>query len=175
MTRSHIIEALKKLDAKLDEHWTVDGAPRLDVLQEQFPGLTRQMVTQVAPLFNRKNPALPDLEAIRDQAEKAQLDADQAVREAEDKSRVAARAASNVAALDQPIHDRHRLTRETQAWHKSQLEHDLKRAARQSAFDALLKQSGGIDHVGPHPVERQIAAKNIAARKNIVVQTKKAP
>lgn len=172
MTRSSIIEALKKLDVENDEHWTVDGAPRLDVLAAQFPGLTRSMVTQVAPLFSRKKPNLPDLDAIRDASEKAQLDAQDAARVADEKEAVAKKAAREAAILDTPIHDRHRLTRENQAWVKAQLENDNKRAARQGALDTILKQAGGIDQIGAHPVERHIAARVVAERKNIVVRKK---
>lgn len=55
---NEIRAALAKLDAKNDDHWTEQGAPRLDAL-----GLagkpSRQEVTAAAPLFNRANPVLP--------------------------------------------------------------------------------------------------------------------
>lgn len=49
-----IKDALSKLDASDDAHWTNDGAPRLDVLKK-FLGVaaTRDEVNKAAPGFNR--------------------------------------------------------------------------------------------------------------------------
>jgi hypothetical protein len=47
--------ALAKLDVKNDDHWTEQGAPRLDAL-ELASKVSRQDVTAAAPLFNRTNP-----------------------------------------------------------------------------------------------------------------------
>lgn len=173
MNKASIIEALRTLDVTEDGHWTTDGMPRLDVIQDKFPGITRQMITQVAPVFSRKKPNLPDLAALREEAEKAALDAADAVRVADEKAAVAAKQAKEIAKLDEPIHDRHSLTRANRGWVKSQLELDVKRAARQRALDGILKEAGGIDHIGAHPVERAIASRVITQRKNIVVNTKK--
>lgn len=174
MNKADIIEALKQLDVEADGHWTTDGMPRLDVLQQKFPGLTRQLITSVAPLFSRKKPELPDLDAIREAAELAALEATEAARLADEKTAAATKAARVVQNLETPLHDRHALTRANQGWHKSQLNEDLKRAARQQALDAVLGPAGGMTNVGAHPVERAIAARVVTARKNIVVNTKPA-
>lgn len=53
-------QALTQLDPKNEDHWTADGAPRMDVLQELTgdPVLTRAKVNQVAANFSRENPTL---------------------------------------------------------------------------------------------------------------------
>lgn len=51
-----IREALAKLDAKNDDHWTENGMPRIDALS--IKDLKRAQVTEAAPLFNRANPTL---------------------------------------------------------------------------------------------------------------------
>lgn len=173
MNKANIIEALKQFDTANDAHWTNEGLIRLDVVQQKFPGLTRQMVTAVAPLFTRKNPKLPDLDAIREAAEKAALDADEAARVAEEKAVTAKRTATQVAKLEEPIRDAHTLTRANKGWLASQLEEDVKRAERQKALDVILSGAGGMQNVGAHPVERAIAQRVVAARKNIVVPAKK--
>ncbi len=48
-----ILNALKKLDVKNDEHWTQDGAPRVDALG--IEGVTRQMIVNTAPKFTRNS------------------------------------------------------------------------------------------------------------------------
>jgi len=54
MTQELILEALKALDPKNDDHWTADGLPRLDVVKAG----TRAVVTKAAPNFSRSNPNL---------------------------------------------------------------------------------------------------------------------
>lgn len=53
----NIKEALAKLDAADDAHWTADGMPRMDVLQKltKSPELTRTEVTNAAPDFSRQS------------------------------------------------------------------------------------------------------------------------
>lgn len=54
---SKILEALSKLDATNDNHWTQDGLPRLDTIRilAGDPALTREAVTAANPNFNRSN------------------------------------------------------------------------------------------------------------------------
>lgn len=47
---SQIIEALRALDPKNDDHWTADGLPRLDVVKASRTGITK-----AAPNFSRTN------------------------------------------------------------------------------------------------------------------------
>lgn len=51
-----IDQALKALDPKNDEHWTSDGSPRMDKLQELTgdESLTRKQVKEAAPTFTRE-------------------------------------------------------------------------------------------------------------------------
>jgi len=52
-------DALGKLDAGNDEHWTTDGAPRIDAVAAFVDGnVTRSMIVEVAPQFTRSNPTL---------------------------------------------------------------------------------------------------------------------
>jgi len=50
-----IIEALSKLDPANDEHWTADGAPKIDALG--IEGVKRADIVKAAPHFTRSNPA----------------------------------------------------------------------------------------------------------------------
>jgi hypothetical protein len=168
-----IFKALETLDPENDGHWTTDGAPRLDVLAPLLPAVTRAHITQAAPLFNRKNPVLPDLAAEREAAEAAMRDAAEADVQAAEKRKVAQKAAQLVQKHEAEIKDRHTLTRQNQAWLKSQLQADATRAAHQRQVDQAVLNAGGMGQVGMHPVERNIAARNKAARRNIVIPAKK--
>lgn len=55
---AQILDALKKLDPANDNHWTEDGAPRMDTVKMLAgnPGLTREAVTAAAPGFSRAVP-----------------------------------------------------------------------------------------------------------------------
>lgn len=168
-----ILKALASLDPKDDGHWTSDGAPRLDVLENVLPGVTREMLRRAAPLFNRKHTDLPDLEAERAAAEEAMREA----KDAEDAAAAAKRKAESAKAIvlqhEQQIRDRHTLTRDNQAWVRSQLAEDLKRAARQREIDQAIGAAGGLARAGQHPVERNMAARNKAARRDIIVPVQK--
>lgn len=54
-----ILDALKKLDAGNDEHWTTEGLPRLDVLKDLTgTQVTRDALNAVAKGFTRSNSTL---------------------------------------------------------------------------------------------------------------------
>lgn len=55
----NIIDALKKLDVSNDNHWTVDGQPRLDTVKmlAADPSVTRDTLNEIAPDFNRATAA----------------------------------------------------------------------------------------------------------------------
>ena len=59
-TADPILLALKQLDPAVDEHWTSDGSPRMEVVQKLTgnDGLKRADVVNAAPTFNRENPNL---------------------------------------------------------------------------------------------------------------------
>ena len=59
--KTAIIAALGSLDADNDEHWTTDGLPRMDTLEDMVKqDLTRADITAAAKGFNRKNTELGD-------------------------------------------------------------------------------------------------------------------
>lgn len=55
----NILEALKALDTKNDNHWTADGLPRLDTVKMMAgdQSITRDQVSAAAPGFQRSNAA----------------------------------------------------------------------------------------------------------------------
>lgn len=59
-TKTAILTALKQLDPANADHWTGDGAPRLDVLAKlmKVSNVKRGDVTEAAPHFTRDNPTL---------------------------------------------------------------------------------------------------------------------
>src|SRR3954462_11774402 len=65
-----ILSALKQLDPVKDEHWTSDGAPRIDVIK-QLTGemsITRESIVAVAPTFNRTSAVAPVVPPTVDKA-----------------------------------------------------------------------------------------------------------
>lgn len=169
MVISEIIDALKALDHDNDEHWTLDGAPRLDVLEKQFAGITRQQVQSVAPLFGRNNPDLPDLAKLREEAAAAMKESESLAAKAVEAAQVAKVKAAAVLALEQSIKDSHTLTRQNQAWIESQNKTQLERLDRQRYLDGLVKSAGGLGQIGRHPLERNEAARIRAKRRNITL------
>lgn len=54
-------EALSQLDTLNDDHWTGDGAPKIDAVKEILGGpVTRQDIINTAPHFSRENPLLEE-------------------------------------------------------------------------------------------------------------------
>lgn len=72
-----IIRALVTLDTANDEHWTSEGAPRIDALQ--LEGVKRVDITAVAPHFRRDNPVI-DTPAVVDDKAKAKAAEDEQVK-----------------------------------------------------------------------------------------------
>lgn len=54
-TKEEIVKALAQLDSGNDAHWTDDGLPRVNVVQEltKDAGLTRKLINDAAPAFSR--------------------------------------------------------------------------------------------------------------------------
>ncbi|WPJ68564.1 hypothetical protein OMDBNIEC_00078 [Salmonella phage STP-SP5] len=59
-----LIEALLDLDPENPNHWTTDGLPKVDALRfaTANPSLTRDEITEAAPLFTRDNPVVEEPE-----------------------------------------------------------------------------------------------------------------
>lgn len=168
-----IFKALESLNPDDDDHWTSDHAPRLDVLEPLLPGVTREMIRQAAPLFNRQNPELPDLVAERAAAEEAMRiaqDAENAAIEARKHANAKREVVKNHEA---EIRDRHTLTRQNRRWIQSQFDADKARAAHQRTIDEAIKNAGGPNMIGAHPVEKNMAARIRAERKKDIVLPKK--
>lgn len=74
---SKILEALKALDPKNDEHWTQQGAPSIEKVTEALgEPVKRKEITDAAPTFNREE-ALKALEPAPDQDEVVKTEPDQ--------------------------------------------------------------------------------------------------
>ena len=74
-----IYEALEELDPMDDDHWTADGAPRIDIIKELVDDtveVNRQAILDVAPKFNREtmdlSPPAPSMSAEQIEKLKAQ-------------------------------------------------------------------------------------------------------
>ena len=64
-----IREALQELDAFNDDHWTADGAPKIDAVKELIGGpVLRQNIIDAAPDFSRDNQVIPDAEPAKDES-----------------------------------------------------------------------------------------------------------
>lgn len=66
-----IIRALKTLDTANDEHWTTEGAPRLEALQ--LAGVKRAEVTAAAPHFSRTNPSFETPASVDEKKREAEI------------------------------------------------------------------------------------------------------
>jgi len=64
--RERILEALSKLDASNDNHWTQDGLPRLETVRfmAAHQGLTREQVSEVAPGFSRSTASMLEAQPV---------------------------------------------------------------------------------------------------------------
>lgn len=62
VTPQEIAEALKTIDTTDDSKWTDDGSPRVDVVQALVNDttVTRRMINEALPGFNRTAPATPE-------------------------------------------------------------------------------------------------------------------
>lgn len=75
--------ALSKMDTSNDNHWTIDGHPRIETVK-MFSGnasLTREMISQAAPDFNRSNTTLPEQKVETKQTETTATNQPTATRE----------------------------------------------------------------------------------------------
>jgi len=160
--------ALRTLDPENDDHWTIDGAPRLDALID-LVGMTREKLNQAAPLFSRTNLELPDYEAIKAAVEEAERRAIEAEQAALKLKQDAKDAASSLAALDARIQDSHSLTRANQKWLESQNKAILERVDFQKRISAVIGEAGGVKNVGKHPIEVNEAARIRSKRRNVTL------
>lgn len=66
MLNDNIVAALATLDVDNDDHWTSDGFPRVDVVQDYVKqDVTRSDITAAAKTFSRKNPELPTKSTVQ--------------------------------------------------------------------------------------------------------------
>ena len=64
--------ALAKLDTANNDHWTSDGAPRLEAVNKHLPApVTRKDLNELAPSFTRDNPSFEAPEPVVAAAPKA--------------------------------------------------------------------------------------------------------
>lgn len=139
MKSEQIKDALENLDLDNDDHWTQDGAPRLDAVGK---GVTRQEILSVAPHFTRNHPSfdLPpglepkEVENVRPE-ETQVLNKPQHILEME----------SNLAYL------------------ASQAEQRKLRAQRTRNVNSTIAAGGGP--IGRSPIDQKISRTNRAARR----------
>lgn len=150
-----IREALLGLDPQNDEHWTADGAPRLDVLANALGDqkVTRADVLAAAPGFSRENPVLQDPEpeakeqpeALDLQALEAELVKARAEKEAAERRYLAVRAQVDAARtaqaeaeghVDVTVHIQQYLATQKA---RRQAEGELAMDLRKNGVDKLIK------------------------------------
>lgn len=168
MHAEQILKALATLDVKNDAHWTMDGAPKIDVLK--LVAVTRDHIKKVAPGFCRANPTLPDIEDEQDTARKAREKADALRAEAEEAEVEARMAHDRVQSHIVEIKDAHTLTRQNLAWNACMNRVQMDRARNEDAVLGRIAAGGG--QVGKHPIEVNEAARIRSKRKNIVIPSK---
>jgi hypothetical protein len=165
MSVAEILKALSRLDVENDEHWTENGAPRLDVVQKLMPGVTREMLVRAAPKFSRRHPEVPDLEAMRQQAQERMAELQRAVAEAKEAEEEGRKDLERIESLHRQVHDSHALTRANQTWIAAQNAVGMQRMERAKLIDALVADAGGAKNIGRHPIEVNTALRIKAARK----------
>ena len=165
MSVAEILKVLSQLDVKNDEHWTADGAPRLDVVQRMYPGVTRDLLVRVGGKFSRKNPVLRDLDKEREEARLRMEQAEQEALQARERQEAARKEMEAIEGLHQQVKDSHALTRQNQAWIASQNAVQLQRMERGRKIDELVADAGGAKNIGRHPVEVNTALRIKAQRK----------
>lgn len=165
MSVAEILKVLAKLDVKDDEHWTENGSPRLDVVQQLYPGVTRELLTRAAPRFCRTNPELPDLDKLKAEAQARMLEAQRKVVEAKEVEVASQKELAEIESLHQQVKDSHALTRANQTWIAAQNAVQLQRIERAKVIDQLVADAGGAKAIGKHPVEVNTAARIKQARR----------
>jgi vacuolar-type H+-ATPase subunit I/STV1 len=179
MKPQKILEVLETLDPSNDEHWTAEGLPRTDAVGE---GVSRGQIQSAAPHFTRKNAKLPEpvvpektleeelfeIQAIKDEAEKAIRDA------------VAARAVADAKVAEAEARlDKIRaeeLAKETRSdteinmdYLRSEFQSRLARAGEQKQIRELLLMSGlntkDVRMLTGSVLDRKIAAQVINGRR----------
>lgn len=167
MRTEDVFKILMELDPENEEHWTLDGVPRMDALADLgLPGMTRDQLKELAPLFTRSNRELPDLEKAREERDALLEKAEEAERTAKEARDAATAKSKEVAKLDKPIVDAHTLTRQTQQWLESQATVSVQRHEFKRHIDAAVRAAGGPKNIGNHPVEINEAARIRTARRN---------
>jgi hypothetical protein len=173
MRSEDVFKVLQKLDPKDDGQWTLDGLPRMDVLADLgVPGMTREQLREIAPLFTRANFELPDLEAKRAERDEKLAKAEEAERLARELRESATEASKEVAKLDRPINDQHSLTRQNQQWLDSQTHVSVARHEIKRHIDAAIKAAGGPKQIGGYPIEINEAARIRTKRRNYTLPQK---
>lgn len=173
MRTEDAFKILMQLDPKDDAHWTLDGVPRMDALADLgLPGMTREQLKSIAPLFTRTNRELPDLEKAREERDAMLAQAEEAERNAKELREAALAKSKEVASLDKPIEDAHKLTRQNQQWLASQTQVSIARHEIKKHLDAAIKAAGGPKAIGGHPIEINEAARIRAKRRNYTLPQK---
>ena len=83
--KAAIIAALQKLDPATDEHWNIDGQPKVEAVQSLMGvdggSVTRADIIDAAPEFTRSSPELDDVDAEPDVSEEEVKKGDERVKQ----------------------------------------------------------------------------------------------
>ena len=167
-----ILEVLRSLDPQDDNHWTDEGMPKLEVVQNLAGDeeITREMITEAAPLFSRVNPLeTPDnvstdapeepdpaeTETKIEIATKEATDADKEVQAAMDKRSAAEKKRDHLLTerekSSEPLHVQNQ--KEIQRFIKSQNQQRVDRAERRRQFLKGMSPQDLQDLAGKAPID----------------------
>lgn len=168
-----IPQALSQLDPSNDDHWTGDGAPRVDVVQKLtgLSSLTRAQIVEAAPKFTRDVPTLPERapkpSPAKDDASETQryveIDAELAklhAQKGEIENRMgelSAEQARLARFAPKPVEYDHKADQEARmVWLESQKRQRAERAHRTRA----LIEATAAGAAGPAPIDAAMARRN---------------
>jgi len=184
MKSEQILESLSKLDPANKEDWTQNGQPLLSAVGE---GVTRSQILEIAPLFSRENPVLPDQVKLTDEEVQKTLEDELAEIELEREEAETALKAANQAkkAAEQAAKDAQDKLEALRSKERAQdtrsdteinmdylrgcLRERMEKAGAQQQARILLEQAGlgtQVKGLTASPIDRAIAERIVRERKN---------
>lgn len=143
----NIIDALKKLDVSNDNHWTVDGQPRLDTVKmlAADPSVTRDTINAIAPDFNRETAASWEPKQENEQVQTTS-DNEQSTEDQPQEKPVEATGTSGNDAEQQPQDAEAKPSEEVAETNLEHLEKALADAEAKTAEKRLAKEQADADY-----------------------------
>jgi hypothetical protein len=186
MKSEQILQSLLTLDPDNKDHWTQNGQPLLSAVGE---GVTRSQILDVAPLFSRDNPILPEaevqseltdeevVETLEDKLTEIELKREEANNilvaaqvkktEAENKIKEAVAVLEELTREEKTLDPRSD-TEINQDLLKASFAERLRRAGAQTQARKLLEQAGLVNELkslAVSPVDRAIAERIVMERR----------